>query len=282
MNRYGIVVDIDRCIGCYNCFLACRDEHAGNDYPSIAAAQPDIGHKWIDVQEYERGTFPKVKVSYVPMLCQHCIEAPCIGASKNGAVYRRADGIVLIDPDKAIGQGDIVGSCPYGAIFWNEAKNLPQKCTMCAHLLDAGWRQPRCTEACPTNALVFGDKDDPESEISRLYAPGSVEQLYPEYGTKPLVGYRGLPKRFIAGEIVFADKAQLPAHGVAISLRYGSEVSTLATDNYGDFEFDGLKPNTEYSLSVSHPGYQHRELTLLTRADLNVGAIVLDPLVPDP
>jgi Fe-S-cluster-containing dehydrogenase component len=276
-----MVIDSGRCIGCYNCFLACRDEHAGNDYRPVAAAQPEAGHKWIEVRVHERGSFPKVKVSYVPVPCQHCTEAPCISASKDGAVYRRADGIVLIDPDKAAGQRNIVSSCPYGAIFWNEAQNLPQKCTFCAHLLDAGSKQPRCAEVCPTNAIVFGDRDGSGSEISKLYARGSVEQLHPEYGTEPLVGYLGLPKRFIAGEIVLAENAQLPAHGIAVALRVGAEVTTVATDNYGDFEFEGLSPNTEYTLSVSHSGYQRREMTLMTRMDINVGSIVLDPLVRD-
>jgi Fe-S-cluster-containing dehydrogenase component len=187
MIRYGLVIDSGRSIGCYNCFLACRDEHAGNDHPPIAAGQPDSGQNWIDVQVHERGSFPKVKVSYVPMPCQHCVEAPCIGASKEGAVYQRADGIVLIDPDKAAGQFDIVGSCPYGAVFWNEAKRMPQKCTLCAHLLDAGRGVPRCVEACPTGALVFGDRNDPNSAISTLDFRRRAEPLHPEYG-KPARG----------------------------------------------------------------------------------------------
>ena len=91
MTRYGMVIDVGRCIGCYNCFLACRDEHAGNDHRPVAAAQPDAGHKWIEVRAHERGSFPKVKVSYVPVPCQHCAEAPCIGASdgRRGLPARR-------------------------------------------------------------------------------------------------------------------------------------------------------------------------------------------------
>jgi Fe-S-cluster-containing dehydrogenase component len=233
------------------------------------------------VQVHERGSFPKVKVSYVPMPCQHCVEAPCIGASKEGAVYQRADGIVLIDPDKAAGQFDIVGSCPYGAVFWNEAKRMPQKCTLCAHLLDAGRGVPRCVEACPTGALVFGDRNDPNSAISTLDFRRRAEPLHPEYGTSPLVEYCGLPKRFIAGEIVLADDAEQPAHGVTVTLRHGKEVSALTTDRFGDFEFDGLPPDREYALSISHPGYRRRELTLSTQADINVGPIVLDPISPE-
>ncbi len=168
MTTYGMVIDVSRCTGCHNCFLACRDEHVGNDYPPIAAAQPQSGHRWMDVQEYERGKFPRVRVDYLPLPCQHCKEATCVSKAQGGSVYRRADGIVVIDPEKAVGQREIVLSCPHRVIFWNEAKNVPQKCTFCAHLLDKGWKQPRCVEACPTQALVFGDLDDPDSEVSQL------------------------------------------------------------------------------------------------------------------
>jgi len=276
MTRYAMVIDVTRCTGCHNCFLACRDEHAGNDHLPVAAAQPELGHRWIDVQEHERGAFPKVKVSYVPVPCQQCAEAPCLAAGEGGAVYRRADGIVVIDPDRAVGQRDIVEACPYGAVFWNEAKRLPQKCTFCAHLLDAGWRQPRCAEACPTRAIAFGDLDEPAP--SGWSAQGAVEPLHPEHGTRPVVGYIGLPKRFIAGEIVLADKMEWPAPGVAVSLRHDGQHIAATTDDYGDFEFDGLQANAEYVLSVSHPGYHPRSLTLVTQRDLNVGTIALDPL----
>jgi Fe-S-cluster-containing dehydrogenase component len=276
MMRFGMVIDVDRCIGCYNCFLACRDEHVGNAYPGIAAAQPDGGQKWIEVRERERGSFPKVKVSYVPVPCQHCAEAPCITAGKGGAVYRRADGIVMIDPDKAVGQRDIVGSCPYGVVFWNEAANLPQKCTMCAHLLDDGWKQPRCTEVCPVQAIAFGDVGDPNSEVARLRAAPGAEEFHPEYATKPLVSYRGLPRRFIAGEVVLADREDVAAEGVTVVLRDSTGARTTMTDTYGDFEFEGLDADRDYVLRIEHPGYRPREQPVSTRTDVNVGTMVLD------
>ena len=95
---------------------------------------------------------------------------------------RSADGIVIIDPVKAKGQKDLLKSCPYRVIFWNEQAQIPQKCTLCAHLLDRGWKEPRCVEACPTGALLFGDLDDPRSEIARLVRSGKTEALHPEYG----------------------------------------------------------------------------------------------------
>src|SRR5512136_2224779 len=194
MARYGMVIDINKCTGCYNCFLSCRDEFAGNEYRGYSAAQPMEGQNWIRVIEKERGKYPKVKVAYTPIPCMHCEDATCVAAAKDGAIYRRKDGIVLIDPEKSAGQKGLVSTCPYRVIYWNEEKQVPQKCTFCAHLLDKGWKEPRCVEVCPTGALIFGDLDDPNSEVAKLVASGKTEALHPEYGLKEKVRYIGLPK----------------------------------------------------------------------------------------
>ena len=228
MTTYGMVIDVDRCNGCFLCFLACRDEHVGNDHKPVSLAQPETGQKWIDVHEHERGALPRVKVDYVPVPCMQCADAPCMSAATGGAVSRRADGIVVIDPDKAAGQRDIVSACPYRVVFWNEAANTAQKCTFCAHLLDDGWSEPRCVEACPTQALVFGDLTDPNSDISKLRAARPVEELRPEFSTRPSVGYLGLPRRFVTGEIAFADTPQLPAEGVSVVLQHDGQRRTTA------------------------------------------------------
>ena len=193
MARYGMLINIDKCNGCYNCFLACKDEFAGNDYLPISAAQPGEGKSWMRVTEKERGSVPKVKVDYIPLPCLHCADAPCVNKSTDKSVYRRPDGIVLIDPEKAKGKKEILASCPHRVIYWNEEKSLPQKCTFCAHLLDMGWKEPRCVEACPDEALVFGDLDDPASEISRLIAASKTEELNPGFALKPSVRYIDLP-----------------------------------------------------------------------------------------
>jgi Fe-S-cluster-containing dehydrogenase component len=278
MTTYGMVIDVDRCTGCHLCFLACRDEHVGNDNRPIALGQPDAGQKWIDVTEHERGALPRVKVDYVPLLCLQCADAPCIEAATGGAVTRRPDGIVVIDPDKAVDQHDIVGACPYRMISWNAATRVAQKCTFCAHLLDQGWKEPRCVEACPTKAMVFGDLADSSSEIARLRAARPVEDIHPEFATRPAVGYLGLPKRFVAGEIAFADRLDTPAEGVEVVLRHDGERRATRTDNYGEFEFNGLGARASCVLTIEHPGYLRRELALSGRADLDVGTIVLEPL----
>lgn len=276
MSRYSILIDVNKCNGCYNCFLSCRDEYYGNDYPPYSAAQPLNDQFWMQVKEVERGVYPKPKVSYIPKPCMHCESAPCISASKDGAVYRRADGIVMIDPEKAKGQEAIVNACPYRVVFWNAEKQIPQKCTMCAHRLDEGEKVPRCVESCPTGALVFGDLDDPNSEISKLAKELATESLNPEFQTDSLVKYVGLPKRFVAGEIVYKDNEGECAPGVKVTLTGGGQNREAVTDIFGDFEFEGLDKNTTYTVAVAANGYAPWQTEFTTYKDVNLGEIVLE------
>jgi Fe-S-cluster-containing dehydrogenase component len=274
MSKYGMIIDITRCIGCYNCFLTCRDEFAGNDYPGYSAAQPMTGMNWIRLIERERGQYPKVKVSYTPITCMQCEDAPCIKASQKKAVYRRPDGIIIIDPVKAKGQKQIVTACPYRAIEWNEEKQLPQKCILCAHMLDQGEKIPRCVESCPTDALIFGDLDNPESEISKLLASGTTEVLHPEFGMKEKVRYFGLPKKFIAGTVIYGDVDEA-AVGVAVTLSSKGENLSTKTNGFGDFEFEGLADNVEYELTLEASGYKSKNMKVKTTKDISLGEIAL-------
>jgi Fe-S-cluster-containing dehydrogenase component len=279
-----MVMDVIRCNGCYNCFLACRDEFGGNDFPSYSTAQPRTGHFWMRLVEKERGQYPKVKVAYTAIPCMHCERPACAVAARDEAVYRRDDGIVIIDPVKAAEQRQIVDGCPYRVIFWNEDARVAQKCTFCAHLLDAGWKEPRCVEACPTDALLFGDLDDPESVVARVVAAGHTEELHPEYRMGTAVRYIGLPRRFLAGAVVFGDSDRC---GEAAEVTLEGEVNGEKTvrsaraDNYGDFEFEGLDADEDYRVTVSAPGYHTRELTARTNLDLYLGDIVLLPAAAD-
>jgi Fe-S-cluster-containing dehydrogenase component len=279
MARYGLAVDIERCTGCYSCFLACKDEYVGNDYLPISAAQPEAGHTWMRIEEVEHGAGTKMKVDYIPIPCQHCENAPCIQPNNQGAVYRRADGIVIIDPVKAKGRKEIVDLCPYGAIFWNEEASLAQKCTLCAHMLDGGEKTTRCAECCPTQALVFGDLDDPDSRISQLLKTKAekVENFKPEFGAKPVMKYIGLPKPFIAGEVLLADKQGECLRGANVTLqaKEGKKILSTETDFLGDFEFKGLATNAEYLLRAEYEGYLAKEVTVRTDASRNVGELVL-------
>ncbi|GAF75813.1 unnamed protein product, partial [marine sediment metagenome] len=202
--------------------------------------------------------------------CLHCGEAPCVNAATDGEVYRRPDGIVLIDPEKSAGKKEIISTCPHRVIYWNEEKNIPQKCTLCAHLLDQGWKEPRCVEACPNGALLFGDLDDPDTDISKQIESGDTGEFHPEYGLKPNVRYMDLPKRFIAGEILLKDRQDQCVEGVNVILKDGTKEQVCNTDGFGDFEFDGLDSNKSYSIVIEYKGYRPRELSLEPGKDLNL------------
>ena len=281
-KRWGMVVDASRCVGCFNCHLACRDEHSGTDHLPLSRAQPARGASWIEVRLKESGTFPKVKLSRVPVPCLQCDDAPCLRAATGGAVYRRDDGIVVIDPVKAVDQPQIGEACPYGVIAWNADLQLAQKCTFCAHLLDAGWKEPRCVEACPTQALRFGDIADPESEVSQLRAKRELAMLPPTDADLPPAAsagvlFSGLPGRCLAGELAFGDRPEEPACGITVRLRSEGHERTLISDAYGDFEFGPLSEDAAHLLRVEHPGYATREIPVGKGGAINLGAIVLLP-----
>ena len=275
MKNLGIVIDVAKCTGCYSCFLACKDEHCGEAHPGHTVAQPMKGQQWMNIIEVERGTYPKVKVDHVPITCMQCEDAPCIAAAENGAVYRRDDGIVMIDPVKAKGQKQIANSCPYRVIFWNEAENIAQKCNMCSHLIDAGYKNPRCVELCPTSSLVFGDLNDPTSEVAMLVAAQKPYSLRPEFGLKEKVLYANLPKKFVAGTVVFKE-TDMCAEDVTVTLKGNGVEKTYVTDGFGDFWFDGLEGTTDYTVEVAHKGYKTISQKVRTYKDVVLGELFLE------
>ena len=278
MAKWGMVIDITKCNACYSCFIACKDEYWDNDYPPYSAAQPRHGQSWIRIEKKEGGSYPHIRVSYMPIPCMQCNAAPCIKAAKNRAVYKRPDGIVIIDPEKAVGQRQIVDACPYGAIFWNEEKQLTQKCTFCVHMLEEG-KIPRCVKACPSKAMIFGDLDDPESEVSKLVGSGKAEVFHPEYKTKPRVYYIGLEritKNLLAASVVFGDVDEC-AEKVKATLvnKKSGEEETALTDAYGVFEFTGLSAG-RYSLKLEYAGYAEKTMDVNLKADKYLGAVNLN------
>ncbi len=269
----ALLIDITKCNGCYTCQLACKDEHVDNDWSPYAKEQPNTGHFWWKTTETVIGTVPKVRVHYMHEVCQHCDNAPCIAAARNGAVYKREDGLVIIDPVKARGQRQLMESCPYGAIYYNEFLDLPQKCTGCAHLLDnEGWTEPRCVQSCHTDALVFGEEEDLKDLIA------DAEQLHPEFGTAPRVYYKGLHnKYFVAGEIMDSVKDECVEDAtVTLINAEGAEVATVKTDVFGDFWFERCVPGV-YTIKVEMDGYATKTVENVdaTETDINVGPIDL-------
>jgi len=184
VSRYGLIVDVDRCIGCYSCVVACKSEN--HTRPGIS---------WIHIDEKEEGEFPKVSRTYTPVLCMQCATMPCAEACPMGAIFQDEDGIVLVNEEQCrCGQSFCADACPYSAIMINNGRQLyfegeenpeeravyeahrdglAEKCTLCSHRLKEG-ELPFCVQACPTKALLFGDLNDPESEISRLVSSGKA------------------------------------------------------------------------------------------------------------
>jgi tetrathionate reductase subunit B len=269
-----MIIDLSICNGCHNCQIACKDEHVTNDWSPIAKPQPDTGQFWNKVVNMERGTFPKVQVTYHHSICQHCEDAPCLKACNADAIYRRADGIVIIDPARCRGNKLCMEACPYeNVIYFNDDLNIAQKCTFCAHLIDRGWTETRCSDVCPTGAFTFGDEDDPQ--IAAMIAGASL--LKPELPTRPRVYYLNLPKKWIAGAVYDseADRCTSDATVTATDSQTGQTVQAL-TDHYGDFWLKDL-PEGTYSLLIEKEGYLPKKLGPIdiTEMDQNLGDIVL-------
>jgi len=266
MSKKVFVIDIAKCNGCHSCQIVCKDEHVANDWTPIAKPQPDTGQFWLKLTERVRGTVPKVKVAYRPHLCMHCDQAPCMDACPvKGAIYKREDGLVIIDPVKCTGCKNCVDACPYNVIFFNEDLNIAQKCTGCAHLLDSGWKEPRCTDACPTLAIRFMDEAKAKGLISKseVWKPELKNKL------KPRVYYLNLPRKFIAGTVYDPVEKEVVI-GATCTLKetLGGKKYTIKTDNYGDFWFEGLKDG-KFNLEIQK-GRMVKSFSSLTTSEKDI------------
>jgi Fe-S-cluster-containing dehydrogenase component len=254
MSKWNMIVDVEKCHNCHNCFLVTKDEHVGNDFPGYAAPQPLHGHRWVDIRRQERGHYPVVDANFMPVMCNHCDDAPCLRAGPPGAVYKRPDGIVIIDPVKAKGHKEIVNSCPYKAIFWNEDLKLPQKWIFDAHLLDAGWTRTRIEQTCASGALRSLKVED--EEMKKVAERDGLEVLKPELKTRPRVYYRNLhlmTKCFIGGTVVTRiDGREECLAGVKATLaKDGRIVGQTTSDAFGEFKIDKLDPASgKYALTL--------------------------------
>ncbi|MGN0078365.1 MAG: 4Fe-4S dicluster domain-containing protein [Coriobacteriales bacterium] len=243
----AFLIDMTKCVGCHDCQIGCKDEHCEQAWMPYAEAQPEVGHFWLKLKQAERGAHSHVKVSYMPTMCNHCGNAPCMKAAKDGAVYRRDDGLVIIDPAKAKGQREIMEACPYHAVYWNDALNIPQKCTGCAHLLDdadAPIRVPRCVDNCHVDVILFGEEDQLDLE--------GAEVLHPEWGTQPRVFYKGLPKRFIAAT-VYDPESEEVVIGAKVTAVSDQGSFEAVTDDWGDFWLRGL-PEADFDVTIEKDG----------------------------
>jgi len=259
MKKWNLIIDVAECTNCQLCALAVMDEYVDNEWPGYSAPMPRHGHRWIDIKQNERGQVPMIDIGYLPATCNHCDNAPCLKAGgPDSAVKKREDGIILIDPEKSKGRKDIADSCPYGAIWWNDERQIPQIWTFDAHLLDQGWQHTRGHQICPTAAMRSIKVED--EEMARMARQEGLEVLKPELGTKPRVYYKNLyryTKAFIAGSVAAEAGGVVDCvEGAAVRLlKDGASVAEMATDNYGDFKFDKLDEDSgKYTVEVSANG----------------------------
>ena len=225
MTTYGMVIDLHRCAGCSACIIGCKNENNLSE-----------GVAWSDKITRTVGKFPNVRYEYIPTLCNHCANAPCVAACPTGSMHKAEGGITMFDPDTCIGCRYCMAACPYDVIhfnrdephsFWRDetafipeatssaaevteqvggavppyynpdrAETLPgirpkdvvEKCTFCDHRLANG-ELPYCVEVCPTDARIFGDLDDPDSEVNQLLGKYMPSRLREDIGTEPKVYY---------------------------------------------------------------------------------------------
>ncbi len=275
MKQWYLVIDVRWCHDCNNCFMSCKDEFVDNEWPGYTNAQPRHGHRWMNIERRERGRYSRNDYVYLPMPCQHCENAPCIEAGK-GAVTRREDGIVMIDMEKAKGNKELLKACPYGAIYYNEEADVPQKCTMCAHLLDdPDWVPgiPRCAHSCPTKAIKAYHLEPEEMEA--MVKEEGLEVYKPELGTKPHVYYKNLhrfTRNFVAaGVLVEGDCFE----GAVVELcKDGQVIETQKTNFFGDFKFDGLEDG-KYVIKIDADGRKKELEAQIAGQSLNLDFINL-------
>jgi Fe-S-cluster-containing hydrogenase component 2 len=218
-------------------------------------------------------------VAYLPVMCQHCDDAPCIAAAKNGAITKRPDGIVHIDPVKAKGQKAIADACPYGAVRWNEELQLPQHWFFDAHLIDRGWKEPRCVTVCATGALKSVKVTD--EEMAEIKSREGLRELHPEWATKPRVHYKNLDRythEFVGGTIIKTVNGVTDCVADAkVKLeKSGAVVAETVTDAYGEFKIDGLKPDSgRYGVVIEVAGRVAKRLDVDLKKSIYVGRIEL-------
>ena len=175
--RYGMAIDLRRCIGCHSCSVACKAE---------LEVPLEVFASWVKV--IEKGRYPNVSKSFLPCLCNHCANPICVKNCPVGASYKREDGIVMVDPHRCIGCRYCMASCPYDVRYVDPFKRIVQKCTFCCHRLEAGIA-PACVETCLGRARIFGNLEDPSTEIAQLLASNPVQVLKPDLATSPSVFY---------------------------------------------------------------------------------------------
>lgn len=176
-TRFAMVIDLRRCTGCHACSVSCKSEF---EVPL------GVYRSWVKIGE--EGTYPQVKRSILPRLCNQCDNPPCVKVCPVNATYIHATGVVAIHENVCIGCKACISACPYNARFFNSVKRTADKCDFCLHRVENGV-VPSCVNGCPAEARTIGDLNDPESPVSRIIAKQPTVVLRPELGTRPHVFY---------------------------------------------------------------------------------------------
>ncbi len=218
MTQLALVIDLNVCVGCHACVTSCKQWNTSGAAGPLVDENPygadPTGTFLNRVQTFEVGEYPNTETVHFPKSCLHCEDPPCVPVCPTGASYKRPeDGIVLVDYDTCIGCNYCAWACPYGVRELDEARKVMTKCTLCVDrigdkALPESERKPACVLACPTNARLFGDVHDPESEVSQAIRERGGYPLMPELGTRPANHY--LPRRktrieIAADQLVRAD-----------------------------------------------------------------------------
>ncbi len=181
-KRLGIVIDQERCIGCEACSIACRLENNAVNFWIRVETQGGIE------KDTPSGVFPDLSLSFLPKLCNHCLNPPCVDTCLANALLKQDNGPVILDQSLCTFCKACENACPYQVIFINEKENLAEKCNLCVHRIDKGL-EPFCVICCEGQALHFGDLNDPTSKVYQLISTREVFQLKAEEGTNPSVFY---------------------------------------------------------------------------------------------
>lgn len=208
-RRYAFVVDVNKCIGCGNCVEACTQENFVPDGSYRTWVErytvTQTGGIHVDSPKGAINGFPAVDaeiaqstrwVAFIPKLCNHCQNAPCIQVCPVGATFHAPGGFVLVDPGHCIGCGYCIQACPYGARFFNRHTQMADKCTWCYHRVVKGLL-PACVTVCPTGARAFGDLNSPESTVAKIFHEDKWQELKPVMHTKSACFYLGLPRQVV-------------------------------------------------------------------------------------
>lgn len=175
--RPGMLINLRKCVGCHACTIACQNEN-----------NLDLTIKYVTTNRVVEGEYPNLKGYSIPLPCMHCQEAPCVEGCPTGASYHQEDGVVRINATKCVGCRFCQVVCPYDARSFNPNTGVVEKCKLCVDRTAQGM-VPRCVETCQLAARVYGDLDDPNSEISQMISYYDAKPLHEDLGTKPVVYY---------------------------------------------------------------------------------------------